>query len=600
MASDSPTYAPMLAGSSQTVPAGDAWRFEIKWDGFRAIARIEGDEVRLWSRNGKALEAKHRSVAEALPHALTHSECVLDGELCAFDDTGVPRFELFQRGEGSIAYVVFDLLELDGEPVIAEPWSRRRELLAELIVPGAPIVVLSQVYDDGEALLDAAGRRGLEGIMAKRVNAPYRPGRRSDDWRKIKLREEATFLIAGYTSGQGARAKLGALLLATDDLEYAGNCGSGLSDEHIREVLRRLEPLRREISPLRGAPRLGGVVRSRITWVEPSLACEVEFTEWTRDRRLRAPVFKRLVEEDAVKEPVEQPTRELKLTNQGKVFFPDEKITKGDLVEYYRSVAHVLLPYLRDRPITLVRYPDGIDGQALLPEAGARPHARLDADRVPAQPLRRRRQGHPLPHGRRHGRPALDDQQRLHRRACALRPRAALRLARLRALRPRPLAGIHARSDGPRGTARARRPGGAGPARRGQDLERRGHAPRSAAAPRPHLLAGALARAARGPGARAGTPRPGHDRVGQEPPPRRADRLQPGRLRPHDGGRVLRAATAGRAGLDAADLGRGRVRRVRPGAPRPCAQHCAGSSATATPSRARSTPTRALPAALLQ
>jgi bifunctional non-homologous end joining protein LigD len=363
MASDSPPYAPMLAGTSQTVPAGDAWRFEIKWDGFRAIARIEGDEVRLWSRNGKALEAKHHSVAEALPHALTHSECVLDGELCAFDDTGVPRFELFQRGEGSIAYVVFDLLELGGEPVIAEPWSRRRELLAELIVPGAPMVVLSQVYDDGEALLDAARRRGLEGVMAKRVNAHYRPGRRSDDWRKIKLREEATFLIAGYTSGQGARAKLGALLLATDDLEYAGNCGSGLSDEHIRAVLRRLEPLRRETSPLRGAPRLGGVVRSRITWVEPSLACEVEFTEWTRDRRLRAPVFKRLVEEDAVKEPVEQPTRELKLTNQGKVFFPDEKITKGDLVEYYRSVADVLLPHLRDRPITLVRYPDGIEGK---------------------------------------------------------------------------------------------------------------------------------------------------------------------------------------------------------------------------------------------
>ena len=109
MASDSPPYAPMLAGTAQTVPAGDAWRFEIKWDGFRAIARIDGDDVRLWSRNGKALEGKHRSVAEALPHALTHSECVLDGELCAFDETGVPRFELFQRGEGSIAYVVFGL-----------------------------------------------------------------------------------------------------------------------------------------------------------------------------------------------------------------------------------------------------------------------------------------------------------------------------------------------------------------------------------------------------------------------------------------------------------------------------------------------------------
>ena len=165
--------------------------------------------------------------------------------------------------------------------------------------------------------------------MAKRVNAPYRPGRRSDDWRKIKLREEATLLIAGYTSGQGARARLGALLLATDDLEYAGNCGSGLSDEDIRELLVRLEPLRRETSPLRGAPKLGGVVRSRVTWVEPELACEVEFTEWTRDRRLRAPVFKRLAEEGAVQEPVERPSRELKLTNQDKVFFPRREDHQG-------------------------------------------------------------------------------------------------------------------------------------------------------------------------------------------------------------------------------------------------------------------------------
>ena len=188
MPSDTPTYAPMLAGTSQDVPAGEAWRFEIKWDGFRAIARVQGDDVRLWSRNGKALEGKHRSVAEALPDALTRADCVLDGELCAFDEDGVPRFELFQRSEGNIAYVVFDLLELDGEPLIAEPWSRRRERLEELIVPGAPIIVLSQVYDDGAALLDAARRRGLEGIMAKRIKAPYRPGRRSDDWRKIKLR----------------------------------------------------------------------------------------------------------------------------------------------------------------------------------------------------------------------------------------------------------------------------------------------------------------------------------------------------------------------------------------------------------------------------
>jgi bifunctional non-homologous end joining protein LigD len=353
MPGDSPTYAPMLAGTSQNVPQGDAWRYEIKWDGFRAIARVHGADVRLWSRNGKSLDARQGGVAGALPEALTRPDCVLDGELCAFDESGAPSFELFQRGEGKVAYVVFDVLEIDGEPVFAEPWSRRRELLEELIRPGAPSIVLSQVFDDGEALLAAARARGLEGVMAKRVNAPYRPGRRSDDWRKIKIRQKATLRIAGYTAGERSRSSLGALLLATDDLEYAGNCGSGLSDADVRELLDALGPLRRDSSPLRGAGPTGAAARSRITWVEPSLSCEVAFTEWTRERRLRAPVFERLV----------NPERELKFTNQDKIFFPDEKITKGDLLAYYREVAHVLVPHLRGRPITLVRYPDGITGK---------------------------------------------------------------------------------------------------------------------------------------------------------------------------------------------------------------------------------------------
>ena len=364
MPDDPPAYAPMLATTPPGIPAGDGWAFEVKWDGFRAIARVDGDDVQLLSRNGKRLDGKARAVAEALPAALTSSDCVLDGELCAFDDAGIPRFGLFQRGEGSIAYVVFDLLELDGKPVISQPWSRRRELLAGLIVPGAPLVILSTVYDDGAALLAAARTRGLEGVMAKRRAAPYRPGRRSDDWRKIKLREEAVLRIAGYTGGQGSRGSFGALILATDELEYAGNCGSGFSDEGIRSLLATLAPLRRETSPLTGTARPAGAARARITWVEPVLRCEVEFAEWTREGRLRAPVFKRLADEAAAKEePPVASTHEVKLTNQDKIFFPDERITKGDLLAYYREVGPVIVPYLRDRPITLVRYPDGIAGK---------------------------------------------------------------------------------------------------------------------------------------------------------------------------------------------------------------------------------------------
>ena len=173
MANDSPTYAPMLAGTSQDVPAGDAWRFEVKWDGFRAIARVNGDDVRLWSRNGKALEGRNRSVAEALPAALTRTDCVLDGELCAFDETGVPRFELFQRGEGSIAYVVFDLLELDGEP-------RHRRALE----PAARAA-------HGAARSRRADRRALAGLRrrrgAARRRAPARPGGHRRQAREVAL-----------------------------------------------------------------------------------------------------------------------------------------------------------------------------------------------------------------------------------------------------------------------------------------------------------------------------------------------------------------------------------------------------------------------------
>jgi bifunctional non-homologous end joining protein LigD len=359
--SDAPTYAPMLAATAETVPHGGEWRFEIKWDGFRAIARVDGDEVRLWSRNGKSLE--RGGIAQALPPALTSTDCVLDGELVAFDEHGVPSFALFQQGKGAIAYVVFDLLELDGQRVTGEPWTRRRELLAGLVRPGAAAIVLSQVYEDGEALLDAARRRGLEGVMAKRSGALYKPGKRSDDWRKVKLRQEAVLRIAGYTSGQGARTRLGALILATDDLEYAGNCGSGLSEADMRELLAAFAPLRRETSPLRGAGPTGPAARTHITWVEPALACEVEFAEWTQDHRLRAPVFKRLAKEQPVTKKPSKPARELKLTNLDKVFFPDEQITKGDLLAYYRQAAPLIVPYLRDRPITLVRYPDGITGK---------------------------------------------------------------------------------------------------------------------------------------------------------------------------------------------------------------------------------------------
>ena len=189
MANDSPTYAPMLAGTSQDVPAGDAWRFEIKWDGFRAIARVNGNDVRLWSRNGKALEGAEPVRRRGPARTRSRAPTACSTASCARSTRPACRASSCSSAARARSPTSCSTCSSStASPSSREPWSRRRELLTELIVPGAPVVVLSQVYDDGEALLAAARRRGLEGIMAKRVKSPYRPGRRSDDWRKIKLR----------------------------------------------------------------------------------------------------------------------------------------------------------------------------------------------------------------------------------------------------------------------------------------------------------------------------------------------------------------------------------------------------------------------------
>ena len=345
---------PMLARASDEVPSGGGWRFEVKWDGIRALAHVQGARVRLVSRNAISLDQRFPALLRAIPRALRASDCVIDGEICALDDAGSPSFSLLQRGEGTTVFLAFDVLELDGRDVTGAPWSERRELLAQLIDEEVGYVRLSQAFDDGPELLQAARERSLEGIMAKRVGSPYRCGKRSDDWRKIKLRQRETVRIAGYTSGKGGRSSLGALVLADDELAWVGNCGSGLADREIAEVLTQLAPLQRESSPLAGSARPRGSAAAGITWVEPELQCIVSFAERTQLGRLRAPVFESLVPH----------ARVVKQTNRAKLFFPVEEITKGDLLDYYRAIAPAIVPHLSGRPVTMVRYPDGITGKS--------------------------------------------------------------------------------------------------------------------------------------------------------------------------------------------------------------------------------------------
>jgi bifunctional non-homologous end joining protein LigD len=393
--------APMLAILGDAPPAGDEWRHEIKWDGFRCLARIHASEAALWSRNDQDLTERFAAIAARLPRAAGTPDCVIDGEVCALDGDGRPRFGLLQRGEGTPVYYVFDVLEIDGRDVCALPWTERRALLERLMEPDEPMVRISPVFPGGNDLLRAATEQRLEGIISKRADSRYLPGRRSRDWRKTKVRRRVATAIAGLRRGKGSRERLGALILALPEdggWRWVGNCGSGLRDADIDALLERLEPLAVERSPLDAVPAELTRPRGASMWCRPQVVCEVEFTEWTDDRRMRAPVFVGLRDDvtaddlrgrpspgpaspgddddtDAMEHPgppaesAQAPTRDrprVRVTHPDKVYFPADGITKGDLIAYYRDVADVMVPHLRDRPMTMMRLPHGIDGKRIV------------------------------------------------------------------------------------------------------------------------------------------------------------------------------------------------------------------------------------------
>jgi bifunctional non-homologous end joining protein LigD len=363
---------PQLASVTEELPSGEGWLYEPKWDGYRAIVTLRGGEATLTSRNGNDLTGRFREVARAVVHAVRTPSAVLDGEVCALDESGTARFESLQSGAGRLVLMVFDLLVLDGEPVHRRPLAERRRLLEEVLDPASERVRLSPAFEDGPALLEAASAQGLEGVVAKRADAPYRPGRRTPEWQKLKLRREDDFPIVGFTRGTGRRAKLGALVLArreADGLHWAGNVGSGIGDGDVEPLLEALRPLARATAPLVATPRMPRVRAGDVTWVEPALSAEVAFAERTREGRLRAPVFLGIRDDVPVERPpmaaeIRKGRRTLRLSNLDKPFWPDEGIAKGELLAYYRDVAGVLVPHLRRRPFTMKRYPDGWQGKS--------------------------------------------------------------------------------------------------------------------------------------------------------------------------------------------------------------------------------------------
>lgn len=377
---------PMLASLVDEPFDRKGWLFELKWDGYRAIAEVTRQGVSLYSRSHQLFTDRFAPVAQAL-RDLGH-EAVLDGEVVVLDDRGRSHFQLLQNyqrtRQGRLRYCVFDLLYLDGRDLRRLPLRRRKDLLARLVRDLPNVLVSEHVEGQGVALFDAAVAQGLEGIIAKDGGSPYREGVRGDEWLKIKTRRRQEAVICGFTEPRGSRRDLGALVLGVyegDRLVYIGHTGGGFDTRGRAEMRARLTPLVRSQCPFAKRPATNAPVH----WLEPRLVCEVAFQEWTHDGHLRQPIFVGLREDkparavrregprpvDSIRQTVtrskgrsERPPapEEPVLTHLDKVYWPEEGYTKGDLIAYYRDMAPVLLPYLRDRDQSLHRHPNGISG----------------------------------------------------------------------------------------------------------------------------------------------------------------------------------------------------------------------------------------------
>jgi bifunctional non-homologous end joining protein LigD len=303
------TLAPMKA-TAGALPAGDGWTYEVKWDGMRALSFIEGDALRVQSTNLRDVTVSWPELA-GLPEAVPAATAILDGELVATDALGRPSFGMLQQrmhltgpavvaaraAEVPVAYVVFDLLHLDGHDLCGLPLADRRRLLEQVLDPG-PRWRISPAHDDGEALLEAATDQGLEGLVAKRVDSTYEPGKRTRAWIKVKVRLRQEMVVGGWLPGEGNRTgRLGALLVGYHDapgdggpLRFAGRVGTGFKDAELTRLGGLLAELASDECPFDPPPPRAEILRGP-RWVRPELVAELEFGEWTHDDRLRHPSY---------------------------------------------------------------------------------------------------------------------------------------------------------------------------------------------------------------------------------------------------------------------------------------------------------------------
>jgi bifunctional non-homologous end joining protein LigD len=395
---------PMLATLGTAVPSGSEWLYEVKWDGYRALCFVEGGKVRMLSRRGTKLDKQFATVAQALAQSVKADAAIIDGEVVALDDNGNPSFQHLQNLTGfgtkpalkgmappNLNFFAFDLLYLNGYDLRKAALIDRRQLLMSILLPSEIVRYSEHFVGKGDELLKAVRAKGLEGIIAKQAQSRYE-SKRSNCWIKIKVTTQQDFVVCGYILGE--REPFGSLVLGyykDKKLVYAGNAGSGFTQQSLKSVFEKIKPLITKKPVLSDVPKDVG----EITWVKPELVCAVKFTSWTKDDRLRAPVFMGLrkevepeevvretglIGESLLAEETQQESKQqvllpadkaevtidvdghrLKFTNLSKVFYPADGHTKRDVINFYAAVADLLVPHLQGRPLSLKRYPNGID-----------------------------------------------------------------------------------------------------------------------------------------------------------------------------------------------------------------------------------------------
>lgn len=410
---------PMLATMVDKPFDKEDWQYEIKWDGYRTVAFCNKDKVELKSRNDKSYNEKFYPVLKAVQQ--WNIDALVDGEVVVLDEGGNPNFGKLQNwrseADGELYFYVFDLLWMNGKDLMQLPLSERRILLKE-IIPENNIIRLSENYEvSGIEFFETAKKMGLEGIMAKKSDSTYSPGNRSKEWLKIKASKRQEMVIGGYTKNEGSSKLFSSLLLGVYEngkLIYTGKAGTGFKDKQQTEMLKQFKPYIITNPPFTEQPDINKPSRFRhnppnatAVWLKPELVCEVSFTEMTTDGIMRHPSFiamrsdkkatdvtkeetmntneitlQKEIKSKAILKPAGKKDRktflnptdktqvrkingnEIKFTNTNKIYWPDEKITKGELLNYYYQVAPFIIPYLKDRPQSMNRHPNGINGKS--------------------------------------------------------------------------------------------------------------------------------------------------------------------------------------------------------------------------------------------